>query len=79
MNSEGSDLRIFKERMCFSVSNKEIETDTMKSKLYKEKGEDRESNPVGKDRMFKEIDDFKELMYWGSNEKIGRMGSVVSN
>lgn len=33
----------------------------------------------GKSGMLMEIGDFKELMYWGSNEKIGEMGSVVSN
>ena len=33
----------------------------------------------GKSGMLKEIGDFKELMYWGSNEKIGELGSVVSN
>lgn len=65
--------------MYSCVSSKEAETYPMKSKPYKEKRGDREGNSLGKDRMLKEIDDFEELMYWGSNEKIGRLGSVVSN
>lgn len=51
----------------------------MESNLDKEKEEDREGNPLRKSRMLKEIDDSKELMCWGSNEKFGRMGSLVSN
>lgn len=32
-------------------------------------------NLLGKSRMLKEIDGFKKLLYWGSNEKLRRMGS----
>lgn len=44
LNSEGSDLRIFENVFLYQ---KEVEPKTRKSKLYKEKGEDGESTPVG--------------------------------
>lgn len=78
LSFEGSDLRIFKERMYFCLSNKEVEMYTMKSKLYRER-EKIARVSSGEGRMRKEIDDFKELMYWASNEKIGKMTGVVSN
>ena len=38
LSSEGSDLRIFKERMYFCLSNRNVEMYTMKSKLYRKRG-----------------------------------------
>lgn len=40
-----------------------------------DKGRGEIRNLLGKSRMLKEIDGFKKLLYWGSNEKLGRMGS----
>jgi hypothetical protein len=45
----------------------------MEPEMDKERGKIR--NLLGKSRMLKEIDGFKKLLYWGSNEKLGRMGS----
>lgn len=79
LNSEGYLTSESSRRECVPVLAIKRLKHTMKSKPYKEKRGDGEGNPLGKGRMLKEIDEFEELMYLGSNEKIGRMGSVVSN
>lgn len=48
----------------------------MESKRDKEKGRQR-GQFIGKNRILKEIEGFKELMYRGSNEKFGKMEIVL--
>lgn len=81
MNSEGHLTSKLLKKECFYVlAVKRLKRYTKKSKLDKEKGEAGEGSPLGKSRMLKETDDFKELIYQlKSDGKIGRMGSVVSH